>query len=244
MTSKGFIWNHEWTDQAEKLADIEGMNAVFALMRAMSDYVENKTMPEDLTPVASLLFDTMRKDLDINREKYDAAVEQRRKAANARWSKQKDNAEECDRMRSHSPHAADADIERRKEIEDNYKVVIKTSGSEPSGTAPEPPVISIPLNDGSEWPVTAEMISEWSSLYPAVDVMQELRNMRGWSLENPTRRKTKTGVRRFIGSWLRGEQDKGPRQTSRSGTGQRRLTATEIAALPYVDPFGEIRGTS
>lgn len=110
-------------------------------------------------------------------------------------------------------------------------------------TTSEPALITLPLNDGSEWPVTTEMVTEWSSLYPAVDVMQELRKMRGWCLSKPKNRKTPRGVRAFITTWLSKEQDRGPKPTARSGTPQRRLTASEIAALPFVDPFAEIRGT-
>ena len=110
-------------------------------------------------------------------------------------------------------------------------------------TTSEPALITLPLNDGSEWPVTTDMVAEWSSLYPAVDVMQELRNMRGWCLSKPKNRKTPRGVRAFITTWLSKEQDRGPKPTARSGTPQRRLTASEIAALPFVDPFAEIRGT-
>ena len=33
--------------------------------------------------------------------------------------------------------------------------------------------------------------------------------MRGWSMSNPSKRKTKNGVKRFVNSWLSREQDKG-----------------------------------
>ena len=69
--------------------------------------------------------------------------------------------------------------------------------------------ISMPLNDGSEYPVLDNDVKEWEKLYPAVDVMQELRNMRGWLMSNPTRRKTKAGIKRFITAWLAKEQNKG-----------------------------------
>jgi len=72
-----------------------------------------------------------------------------------------------------------------------------------------PPVIKIPLNDGSEHPVTQADVDEWAGLYPAVDVMQELRNMRGWAIANPKKRKTRSGVVKFINAWLAREQDKG-----------------------------------
>ncbi|BBM66330.1 hypothetical protein VA249_29760 [Vibrio alfacsensis] len=57
--------------------------------------------------------------------------------------------------------------------------------------------------------ITLGDLSEWKSLYPAVDVTQELRKMRGWCQANPTRQKTKQGIGRFIHSWLCREQDKG-----------------------------------
>lgn len=131
--------------------------------------------------------------------------------------------------------------------EDTYKPIVSVSSSlscpEVVEDHSEPALITLPLNDGSEWPVTTEMVTEWSSLYPAVDVLQELRKMRGWCLAKPKNRKTQRGIRAFVTTWLSKEQDRGPKQTARSGTPQRRLTATEIAALPFVDPFAEIRGT-
>lgn len=72
-----------------------------------------------------------------------------------------------------------------------------------------PPVVSIPLVDSSEYPVTAEMIAEWSAAYPAVDVAQQLREMRAWSLANPSNRKTPRGVNAFVVRWLGKEQDSG-----------------------------------
>jgi hypothetical protein len=73
------------------------------------------------------------------------------------------------------------------------------SGADVAGT--------LPLNDGSDYPITMTQIAEWVELYPAVDVVQECRNMKGWLKAHPTRRKTKRGIRAFINSWLAKEQD-------------------------------------
>ena len=70
-------------------------------------------------------------------------------------------------------------------------------------------VITIPLNDNSEFGIQQSEIDEWSKLYPAVDVLQELKLMRGWCLGNPNKRKTKTGIKRFITNWLAKEQNSG-----------------------------------
>ena len=71
------------------------------------------------------------------------------------------------------------------------------------------PIITLTLNDKTEYPVTDEQVEEWTKLYPVVDVMQELRKMKGWLDANPSKRKTKNGILRFINNWLSKEQDRG-----------------------------------
>ena len=87
---------------------------------------------------------------------------------------------------------------------------LHTPSAEPV-TVSAPPIISIILNDKTFFDVLPEDYNRWCELYPAVNVMQELRKMSGWCTDNPTRRKTKKGIRRFINNWLAGEQDKGGR---------------------------------
>lgn len=70
-------------------------------------------------------------------------------------------------------------------------------------------VISIPLNNRTEYEITESQVEEWSELYPSVDIMQELRKMKGWCEGNPGKRKTKNGILRFIHAWLAKTQDRG-----------------------------------
>lgn len=111
----------------------------------------------------------------------------------------------------------------------------------PEPKAPDKPAeISLMLNDKTEYPVYQEDIDNWSALYPAVNVMQELRKMKGWLDANPERRKTKRGIKRFVNSWLSREQDRGgniqPQANSRSHTiteeERARLEAERIANRP------------
>lgn len=77
---------------------------------------------------------------------------------------------------------------------------------------PSPEVfIQLPLNTGELFDVTVDYVAEKQALYPAVDVKQQLRAMKGWLADNPKNRKTKSGIRRFINGWLDREQDKAPR---------------------------------
>lgn len=73
----------------------------------------------------------------------------------------------------------------------------------------EPPFICLLLNDKTEYPVYSSQVREWAALYQAVNVEQELRNMVGWCKANPSKRKTASGILRFITSWLAREQNKG-----------------------------------
>lgn len=67
-------------------------------------------------------------------------------------------------------------------------------------------VCTLPLNQGEHEVFHAD-VQEWEALYPAVDVRQELRSIKGWANSNPTRRKTKTGIGRFINSWMARSQN-------------------------------------
>lgn len=97
--------------------------------------------------------------------------------------------------------------------ESNSLFAIRDTRSENIGTEPQaaamPPVIFLPLNDGTEYPVSQEQCHEWAGLYPAVDVIQQFRQMRAWLIANPRKKKTKSGINRFIVTWLSKEQDRG-----------------------------------
>ena len=83
--------------------------------------------------------------------------------------------------------------------------------------ASAPPVISLPLNDGTFYDVSEEQCHEWAGLYPAVDVIQQLRGMLGWLNANPSKKKTRRGIPAFINRWLAKEQDRGGKPVQLSG---------------------------
>lgn len=88
------------------------------------------------------------------------------------------------------------------------------------------PAFQLPLNDGSFFDVSAQDVANWASLYPAVDVEQELRKMIGWCESNPTKRKTRRGVAAFIARWLSKEQDKG-------GSNRGIVSKSDTGSNPY-----------
>ncbi len=90
-------------------------------------------------------------------------------------------------------------------IDNVYCTELESSSSMPEEKA----AIALTLNDKSEYPIFDKDIAAWKELYPNVDILQELRKMKGWLNSNPTRRKTKKGILKFVNAWLAKEQDKG-----------------------------------
>ena len=105
------------------------------------------------------------------------------------------------------------EIEVEKEI-DNIPPT-EVCGELPSSPPPAEPdpsplsivVVRLPLVDGTEYPLLERQVEELTALYPAVDVPQQLRNMKGWLMANPKNRKTKSGIMRFVTAWLSREQN-------------------------------------
>lgn len=122
--------------------------------------------------------------------------------------------------------------DKRDKREDKREDTCVSSCVEPE-TVSTPPVITLPLNDGTEYFVTVEQSQEWAGLYPAVDVIQQLRGMRGWLDANPQKRKTRRGIKKFINGWLSKEQDRGGslRQSAKTtqNTPQARKSWAELA---------------
>jgi uncharacterized protein YdaU (DUF1376 family) len=61
---------------------------------------------------------------------------------------------------------------------------------------------TVTLNDGSEFPISEAKVSEWIPLYPGIDVRQQLRSYKAWAINNPTQRKTRSGIFKSINFWL------------------------------------------
>jgi hypothetical protein len=93
--------------------------------------------------------------------------------------------------------------------------VVKDSCPEsaPPPAEQEPSVVHFPLNTGVEWGLPESKYREFVGIYPQADVMGELRKMKGWFIGNPSKRKTKSGILRFVNSWLSKAQDSNPAGT-------------------------------
>lgn len=221
MERDAFVFYRSYYEAAAELSAKDR----YKLYDAIIEYALYGKEPP-LNGIIKALFISIKPTVDAGMKRKNAA----KKAAEMRWHDA--NAYEThDANASHKPDAnAYAEETKRimpnKEQEiNNEKQGINNKGyTDSPELSSEPPVITLPLNDGSEYPITEFDVEGWNASYPAVDVMQQLRNMREWLLSNPTRKKTKTGIRRFITTWLAREQDRGGTRgqpAARSGTTER-----------------------
>lgn len=97
---------------------------------------------------------------------------------------------------------------------------------EPDKSAPNLSDIMIQLNDKSFYDVPLEKIVLWEETYPAVDIRQELKKMVAWCDSNPTKRKTRRGIERFINNWLSRTQDSGGTRGKEKVIGEERTNNT------------------
>jgi hypothetical protein len=129
-----------------------------------------------------------------------------------------DCGQECGHVHQDVQQIVHTDI--RDKILENRDRENKNVCVEVNSTPSEPPIVSILCTKNEYYEVTKEQLEKDTEAYPAVDVMQEYRKMVRWSEVNPTKRKTKKGMPRFIYNWLSKDQNKGKETGSgRNGLG-------------------------
>ncbi len=101
------------------------------------------------------------------------------------------------------------EVKPKKNLKTKSEAIAPSPASQAIDAAVSPVVISIPLNGGGEFGITEALVAEWTELYPSVDIIQTLREIRGWNLANPSHRKTRGGLLKHVNAWLSKEQNKG-----------------------------------
>jgi hypothetical protein len=119
---------------------------------------------------------------------------------------------------------------------DKDSVVKDNISLEPDKSAPIGSSILLPLNDKTTYDVPLDKISNWKQAYPNVDVEQELRKMIAWLDSNPSKKKTRRGIDRFINNWLENAQNRGG-YTNHTNPNNDRQEAKNENRGPYTDSY-------
>lgn len=175
------------------------------LFKSLFPYGREEIKPDfDRNPALAMAFDILSIAIDRDKEKYinrcEANRENGRKGGLAKARNGKQGL----------ANLADKDMDKDKDI--------NSFCTEPEESVSVPPVISLILNDKSLHDIFQSDIDGWKELYLAVDILQELRKMKGWLDSNPAKRKTQRGIKRFINGWLAREQDRSGTTADRDGT--------------------------
>ena len=180
------------------------------LFRAIKAYQSGEEIP--LSPIAKIAFSPFKSQFDRDNEKYEKTCKARAEAGSKGGKQKAANA-----SKSQQKVANVADSDSKSESKSESKSVSKKpiAQSLELATIAEPSVMEFPAVGGQPFPVTQAMIEKWAGLYPAVDILQSLRNMAGWLEGNPTKKKTTKGYPRFINNWLSREQNRGGSHAAR-----------------------------
>lgn len=79
-----------------------------------------------------------------------------------------------------------------------------------AGSTPDAsPVFAVlPCVGGRDYEIRDAQVAEWRAAFPGIDVASEILRAVQWIRDNPTRRKTWRGARKYIGGWLGRAQDR------------------------------------
>ena len=122
--------------------------------------------------------------------------------------------------RSKSKSKSESRIQNPESVIDCTELPDGTAAQSDPAADPEADVPALILNDGSEWRPLAKDVTEWREIYPGVDIKREFARMRQWCMDNPRKRKTRLGIRRFARGWLDREQNRGWRGRAAPGSMQ------------------------
>ncbi len=216
------------------------------LFKSLFPYGKESIKPNfDDNPALAMAFDILSMAIDRGKEKYAERCEKNRQNISKRWNTEGTNVYNRIPSNTEGTNVYDR-IPYKEKYKKRYKEKekekdVNTICSEPETAPSQQSGICIPLNDKSSYDVPLDKIALWRDTYPAVDVEQELRKMVAWSHSNPTKRKTRRGVDRFINSWLAREQDRGG---SRISEQQEATQADEEYYAPYREMYANMKTTT
>lgn len=202
----GIVFYKSFFESISELPEENALNIYNAIFK----YAFFDEEPE-LSGIEKAIFTIIKPQIDANNKKYENGKKGGRppkKAMDKEIENNRLSEEKTTGFKNEKPKGKGKAKEESKNIKANANSK-DTYCTEPENSASVPAVIELPLNDKSLYSITQTDINEWQELYPNVNILQELRKMKGWLDSNPTKRKTSRGIKRFINSWLSKEQDKG-----------------------------------
>ena len=207
---KGYYCN--WNDDvallfADRVCRLQGVSVVSEIVKCA---VRRKFFDEEMLKRYGILTSASIQEYYFEAAKRRTSVEVHEEYLLLSDAKIPKNVNKTPKNVNKTPKNASRNAQRRvEESRGEETFSLENVSMEPISGSVSFPAITLLLNDGTEYLVPQKDIVLYIQTYPKVDVVQELREMSLWCINNPQKRKTKNGIKRFISNWLGNEQDKG-----------------------------------
>ena len=205
MDKNSFVMYTEYLKHIQKLS----MDQRGELFTAILCYASGEELPE-LDAAADMAFSFIKERMDRDNEAYLEKCRKRSEAgklggrptakANGSSEKQTKAKKANGFFEKQNNPDTDTEYDTDTDINSNDNNIFAPDDKSPCAG-------KFLLNDGTEYDVSENDVVTYQQLYPGIDVMQELRNIQAWCLSNPKNRKTRSGAKRFLNSWLSSAQN-------------------------------------
>ena len=210
-----FILYTKYINIFKILTDEQAGMLIKHILNYTNDLLTEEQEDELADPVVKMAWINIKIDLKEDLVKWKNICETNRinGLKGGRPKKQTENpkTEKTERL-FQKPKKADNDNEYDNEYENNNVSTSKDIDTCGEVSQEKPtPLIILPCIGNYQHPIFKDDIDHYKELYPAVDILQQFKNMLGWLESKPQNRKTKNGVKSFITRWLSKCQDKAPK---------------------------------
>ena len=202
MSKNSFILHNDSLDVLDELTD-EQAGMLFKAMRAYhcDEHIE-------LDSLTKIVFSPFKNQFNRDKIKYEKTCE-RRAVAGSKGGKQK--VANASKPKQKVANLAENDNVSKSD-NDNDNVSKSDSEIKDLPAIAEESVFQLPTNKTDVfYLVTIKEINKYKETYQAVDIEQQYKAIISWLSTNPKNRKTKSGMPRFINSWLSRAQNSAPR---------------------------------
>ena len=205
------------------------------LLTALFCYVNEEELP-NLDLAVSIIWQTWKKCIDRNAEKWEESRQRRSEAGRKGGlaSRNKVKATASNAEQSLPGQAVNVPVPVSVPV--NVPVPVPVSEASTDASPHQPSYsISLPLKNGSNFVVTAEDLENYGQRYPSLDIPQVFQNILGWLESHPDRLKSDEDARSFVSNWLDGDASKTKRKGAYHDAGN-----ADKADLSSLDHFGTV----
>lgn len=187
----GFVFYRSFREAIRELPEEERLKCYEVIL----DYALDEVIPNEVG-ISSAIFKLIKPQIDANNKRYENGKKGGR--GNRTETKPKPNTNQ---------DVTNNEPKEKEKVKEKDKDKVKVSSSVVH-LPPLPPIITLPCKADEEYIVTQGEYEEMTDTYPTLDVMGELRAMKGWLIGNKNKLKLKDDIPKFMYGWLNDERKK------------------------------------